>query len=434
MFLKKMHPAKLLVIGYLAYSIVGWLLLLIPICHTNHVSALDNFFVSLSAVSTTGLTTINISKEYSIWGQIVILLLVQLGGIGYLTLSSFVVLTVRHKISSFRKKIAAASFALPHGFSLYRFLYLVVIFTFVCEVIGAFALSLIFWQSGVDASIWNGLFYSVASFCTDGFSLFNDSLTAFRYNAGLIAVISLLSIFGSMGFIVFYDFYEKLKGNLDAISFTTKIILAATLSFLLLGTLIFLFLAEFPPEATMGQRWLIAFFQVMAAMTTAGFNTVDIGALFSPILLSLMFISLFGTSPSGTGGGLKNTTFATLLGLVKSLLQGKRGVVVWRRDIPSKAVHIATATSIAFGFVFGTALFFITITEHHPFLPLLYETMSALSNQGMSMGITPDLTSWGKAIMCILMLVGRTGVLTFGIAISSQGDEETHQKKEDLAL
>ena len=434
MILRALHPAKLLVLGYLIYALAGWLLLLLPICHKQPVSILDDFFVAISAVSTTGLATIDIGTVYSFFGQLVLLFLVQLGGLGYMTISSFIILRTTGELTGIRKKLTASNFSLPNDVLMKEFLHHVIIFTFICEAIGAVALSLLFYHAGVVNPIWNGIFHSVSSFSTAGLSLFNDSFVSFQFAGWMNAILITLCVLGSIGFIVCYDFYKKWAGEKDHLFFTTKIILWATSAFLLVGSTLFFFLETPPPGATIFDRWIAALFQIVTATTTTGYNTLDIGSLSSSLLLLLLFCSLFGASPAGTGGGLKNTTFIALLGLVKSIVQMRKSIFFWKHEIPWKRVRIATASSIFYGFILFPILFLLTLFEKGPFLPIFFEAVSALNNLGLSMGLTSNLTFSGKILISLLMLIGRTGVLTFGIAISGKKSTEGLKQASDLAL
>jgi len=431
----KLPPARNLLLGYLTYASIGWLLLLLPICHKQHVSALDNFFIATSAMSGTGLTTVDVGTEYSLLGQIIILLLIQAGGIGYMTFSSFVILATTKKLSHYRQKIASTTFSLPSEFSMHEFIINVAIFTFICEFIGTIALSVIFMQRGIEHSIWNGVFHSVSAFCTAGFSLFNDSFTGFKYDLWINITLSALSILGAVGFIVWLDLYKRVKGQKDHLTFITKVILSITFLFIFLGSLIFFFVEGPLADTTVYQRLMTSFFQTMSASTTVGLNTLDIGGLKEGTLVLLISLMVFGASPSGTGGGLKSTTFAALVGLVKSTVTGKNIVSFWNREIPPKRLRLATATFAYYAFVLTFSVFLLSLLENKRFVSIVFEAASALGTVGLSMGITSSLTDWGKLIITFLMFMGRVGILTFGIAISVQlKEEEEFQKDNELVF
>ena len=430
-WVSNLHPAKTIVIGYLLYAIVGWLFLLLPICHKKNVPALDHFFTALSAVSTTGLTTVDVGSVYNLFGQALICLMFQVGGIGYMTLISFIYLAIYDKLKNISRKVASASFSLPKDFNIRQFLFHVVVFTLFCEFVGAIALGFIFSNHGIENPIWNGIFHSVSAFCTAGFSLFSDSLVGFKYNISINLTLGILSMLGgSFGFIVLLDFYKIIRGERKRLLFTSKVIMAYSLGFIFLGTLIFFFLEGPDDSHSVYQKILTSFFQVMSASTTAGFNTLHIEDLTHASIILLFFLIFFGASPSGTGGGLKSTTFSALVALVKSTLQGKDSVTLWQRKIGLKPLRWATSSFTFYMFVVLCAVFFLDLTENKDFLPILFESASAMGTVGLSMGITSDLTSWGKGIICLLMLMGRSGVLTFAIAILNEKKEDTKFIKE----
>jgi trk system potassium uptake protein TrkH len=426
-----LRPERTVVIGYFACTLLGWLILLLPICHKKSVPPLDNFFTALSAVSTTGLSTVDVGTVYSFFGQIIIFLLFQVGGIGYMTFISFMYLAIRNKLQGITKKIASATFSLPKDFNIHQFLFHVVTFTLCCEFLGAIALSIIFSHHGIAHPIWNGVFHSVSAFCTAGFSLFSDSFVGFKYDIWVNLTLGLLSILGgSLGFIVWLDVYKRMKGERKRLLFTTKVIIAYSIGLIFMSTWVFFLVEGSDSSSSFYQRILSSFFQVMTAATTVGFNTLDIGNLGHASIILLFFLMFFGASPSGTGGGLKCTTLSALVAIVKCTLQRKSVVTLWRHEIGIQTVRLATASFTFYMFVILTAVFFLDLTDTKHFMPVLFETVSAMGNVGLSMGITSDLTVWGKGIICLLMLMGRAGVLTFAIAISNQLKEEEPYIKE----
>lgn len=421
--MKNLHPAKILVLGYLMYSIIGCFILSLPICHSKPIALLDNYFTAISAASTTGLATVDIGTQYNLLGQMVILLLVQLGGIGYMTFSSFIVLCTSQKLSAYRKKVGASSFPLPKDFSVQEFIFSVVIFSFLCELIGAILLGVIFWHNGVENWLWSGIFHSTSAFCTAGLSIFTDGFVPFQDSIPCNIVIDILALLGSLGFIVLIDFYKVSTGRKEALSFTTRVILVTTCFFLIIGTVLFFGLEHLSTEFSPFREWLVGSFQTISAMTTTGLNSIDIGTLSPSILILLAFLSTFGSAPSGTGGGLKNTTFATLVPFVKNTLKGQP-TTLWHHTISINRIKIATVAFIYYVFSVSIALFILSISEKHPILDIFFEAANALNNSGLSTGITDELSSFGKMFIALLMLMGRVGVLTFGVAISSQKDEK----------
>jgi len=434
--LERAHPAKLALLGYLSYSLIGWLLLCIPWVHKAgvQVSVLDNLFIATSAMSTTGLVTVSVSDSYNLAGQVIVLLLIQLGGIGYMTFGSFVVLSTKGTLTQARTLVGKTVFSLPESFRVDKFIRSVIFFTLLIESAGAFALYPILESAGDTSPAWSAIFHSVSAFCTAGFGLYNNSFENFAAHFWLNAVLSVLSFLGAVGFIVLVDYWRWLTGKVQRITLTSKIIISMTVWMIALGTLLVLFvepsLRDRPPE----ERLLTAFFQAITAMTTAGFNTVPIGTLSKATLLILLLLMFIGASPSGTGGGVKSTTISALLGVMRSALRGSQEITFWKHPVPIPRVLTAIA---AIGFysvmlLFGT--FLLELTQSFAFEQNLFEAASALGTVGLSTGITASLSPLGKLVVIFLMLTGRMGPITFSMALFFESPEDTETSDGDLAV
>ncbi|MEL6914152.1 MAG: potassium transporter TrkG [Pseudomonadota bacterium] len=429
------HPAKLLLFCYLIYILFGWVLLALPVLQEVPVRAIDTLFIATSAVSTTGLVTVDPGTSFTFAGELVILALIQLGGLGYMTLGSFAVVSLQHRMSTLREKTAKAAFSLPDHLEPLVFVRSVVIFTLIVEAIGAAVLFAIFLSEGVDRPLWSAIFHAVSAFCTAGFSLFSTSLEAFRDDTAFNLTIAALSLLGATGFLIVVDAWRMLMGRARHLGLYSKLIVRVTFWFTVAGT-VFLYVAEptlsaFPPA----ERLMAAFFQTMTATTTVGFNTHPIGALSQAVLLVLIFLMVFGASPAGTGGGLKTTTFAALVGLVKSRLKGRDAVRLSKRRIPQDKLELATASLAYYFGVLLIALVLLSLTEAGTALDLLlFEAISAMGTVGLSMGITGDLTDLGKLVVIVLMTAGRVGILTFGIALAAHDESRAEEEDNELVL
>lgn len=417
-WLGNIHPTRLVTLGYLTYMAVGWALLCLPAAQrANDVGSLDNLFTVTSAISTTGLTTVSMADRYTLFGQIVIALLIQLGGIGYMTVGSFIVLARGRPLSEVRSEIGQTVFSLPESFRIDKFILSVVKFTLLIEAVGAVALYAAFCHAGLQRPVWSAVFHSISSFCTAGFGLYNDSFVSHAGDVWINVIIAALSYLGAIGFIVCVDFSRMLRGKVTHMTLTSRIILTATLWLTVCGTALFFVIEpsirQLPPD----QRLLAAFFQCMAAMTTVGFNTVPIGSLCKASILLLTVLMVIGASPSGTGGGLKVTTFSAVVGLMKSALRGSNAVTFWRQTVPTHRVWLACASLGFYLAALTTGVFLLTLTENAPFDAVLFETASALGTVGLSMGITASLTALGKFIVILVMFCGRVGPLTLGVAL-----------------
>lgn len=432
------HPVKHVVLGYLAYILIGWMLLCLPFLHKSGAvaGALNHLFISTSAVSTTGLVTVSVSGTYNIIGQIVVLILIQLGGIGYMTFGSFIFLARNKPLSRERMNIANVVFALPESFKVYKFIKSVIIFTALIESAGAVILYILLQKAGVENALWSAIFHSVSSFCTAGFSLYDNSFENYSLHFGLNIVIAVLSYLGAIGFIVFVDVWRRLKGKIESVTLTTKIILWATFYVSIIGTLVFFITEPSIRQLPADKRLLASFFQAMTAMTTVGFNTIPIGSLSRASLLLIITLMVIGASPSGTGGGLKSTTFSALWGLAKSILKGKDEVSFWGRIIPEYRVRLASA-SFCFYVVFlliGTYL--LTLSDAAiDFEKILFEAASALGTVGLSTGITSSVTAMSKIILIGLMYAGRLGPLTLALSMfTGKQEKDASPKSDDLVI
>lgn len=433
--MRRVHPAKLIFAGYAFYMALGWALLCLPLSQASPVQALDNLFTAVSAVSTTGLVTVDPGSSYTLFGELVILLLIQAGGIGYMTISSFVMMATVQHLSPLRERLARTAFALPEEVSIGSFIRTVVVYTLAIEITGAALLYFQFSASGVENAAWSAIFHAVSAFCTAGFSLNPNSLEDFRGHFGVNVTISALSILGAMGFLIAWDVWRSLTRRSFQISFTSKVILKLTGAFLVAGTIVLFFvdagIAALPP----GERTLAAFFQTMTAMTTVGFNTHPISALVPAAIVLLFFLMAIGASPSGTGGGLKTTTFAAMLGLVRSTLRRRTQITFFNRAIAPARLQLAMASSAYFVMLMTPAIFILCITETgKAFEGLLFEAISAIGTVGLSTGITGALSDPGKLTIVLLMFAGRVGILTFGIALAAKEEDAGPRQQEDLLV
>lgn len=431
-----LSPQQNLLYGFLTYTLVGWSLLCLPIAHKLDVSALDSLFIATSAISTTGLVTVSVFDSYSWFGQFIVMLLFQIGGIGYMTFTTFIVLSKKSDLTHWHQRILNAEFTMPKGFQVKDFLKSVILFTVVIEIIGALCIYIAFTNAGVEHNfaLWSSIFHSVSAFCTAGFGLYNDSFEQFAGNPSINIILSILAICGSLGFIVVTDFWNRLSGKSRKITFTTKIILGAMALLLVFGT-IMLYLFEPAIEGQGGQRWMASFFQTMTALTTVGFNTVPLGSFATGSLLVIIFLMYIGASPSGTGGGMKTTTVTALIAIMWNRIRNNRHVTFLGRTIPLERLYVATSVFMLYASVIFLATFLLSLSEKIPLEQILFETTSAIGTVGLSTGITGSLQPLGKMVLITTMFVGRLGLLTFGLAILAKRNTlRTKKKSEDLAL
>lgn len=431
-FILRLSPQKNLLVSVLIYTFISWLVLSLPFMKKGGATFLDTLFTAAAAVSTTGLSTVNFAEFYSLPAKIFTLILIQVCAIGYMTISSFLYLSLSSRVYAKHRELLSAEFSLPDTINLKEFLWAVMIFTFFVESAGTAVLLSYFIHHGFTPlnALWYAVFHSVSAFCTAGFTLFPNSLESFATSPVINITISVLSLLGGMGFIVVTDIFNRLTRKTRHISYTTKIILATTLFLIVSGTL-----TVFLTNPHMKNSFMSSFFQAVSAMTTTGFNTVQINIFSMASLLIIMILMCIGASPSGTGGGIRTTTATALWAIVRNQLRKRNRVTFLGRVIPHPRLYAATTTFIFYMFVMLASLFVLVNTEKHPFAALLFETVSALGNVGYSMGITQNLTAAGKIVIILTMLIGRIGVLTFGMAIVSQENKrQPRAKEEDLAI
>jgi len=362
--------------------------------------------------------------------------LIQIGGIGYMTLTTYYLIFTTKKITHWHSKLIGAEFTLPNTIKIKDFIKSVIVFTLIMETIGAILFYFAFTDSGMGSlkAVWFSIFHSISSFCTAGFGLFNNGFESYQDNTFINTIISVLAISGSLGFIVITDLWYRIRGKSKEISFTTKIIIYGFLFLLFLGTLL-IYTTESSSILGSNSTLMTSFFQSMSAMTTVGFNTIPIGELSLPILLLVTFLMYIGASPSGTAGGMKITTLTAMLSILKSRLFGQKKITFLNRLIPFERIYVATSTFMLYTSLIFLFSFLLSYFENFSFNNILFEVASALGTVGLSTGITGDLSNIGKILIIILMFIGRVGVLTFGFALLQQKDNDSKKfRADDLAV
>jgi len=421
----KLTPTQILVLGYLAVTLAGALVLSLPVSSAegSWQSFVDALFLSVSGISTSGLSVVDISSYYSRFGQITLLAIFQIGGIGYMTFVIFVAYLLGIKLSRKTSIIAKQSLATKSYHMLGQFFVKVLIYTFTFEFIGAVILSL-YWmrEFTVFESIYLGIFHSISAFCTAGFSLFPNSLMNYQTNLPVNFVINVISIIGGLGFFVLADlynyYYQKLKKLVPRkLTLHTRLTLVITLVVMLTGSVVILLSENWSAGISFSEKVLMATFQSISASTTDGFNSLDIGLMSSTSLTILMILMFIGASPGSTGGGMKTTTLGTLIISVKSYLQGKSSVNLFRKELPENILIEAFTVFFLFASIALIDLIILAKTENDSYIRVLFEIISALGNTGLSTGITANLTYTGKIVLILTMFIGRVGPLTIGAAL-----------------
>lgn len=426
----------LLISGYFFLCVLCFALLQIPLVQNEDISLVDHIFFTLSIVSTTGLAPADFTATYNIWGQIMSLFFIQLGGIGYMALSSFIILKDYVRLPKISVQLLRMEFNLPQRYPLAQFIYAIFVFTVLIEALGAVILYMGFSQAGIESPLWQAIFHSISAFCTAGFSLFNDSMTSFQDNDLIRWTILILSLLGSIGFIVLLDFWNKLRQKRRSITLTSKIILIGTFSIWIIAAF-FLFISDPNLYAKGWEGVQLAVFQSISAHTTVGFNSYPLGELSLPAIFILINIMVVGASPAGTGGGIKTTSLTAIFAVLHAILRRKKRVTFLSREIPASNIHLAISTLVFYLLlmVVGSWLVLLYDSQRFGLAEILFEVASALSTVGLSTGITSEFSAGSKIILSMLMFIGRLGVLTFGFALISRAPLlRAKPKVEDIAV
>jgi trk system potassium uptake protein TrkH len=430
---RKMHPATILLSSYLLVIGIGTSLLLIPYATVSRdISLMDALFTATSAVCVTGLVVVDTGTFFTLFGQGVILTLIQLGGLGIMTFS----VTIFHLMGrqvSFRQRMAVQDvFAHTPREDIYHLLRAIFYFTGIAELIGA-GLLFIHWNGEYSwtTALYMAVFHSVSAFCNAGFSLLSNSFMDYRGELLLNLTICALIIFGGIGFPVIYDSYKTIfqrnKRRLK-LSIQTKTVLITTGILIVSGMVVFLGIEQnaLLQHETFSKSLLASFFQSVTCRT-AGFNTVDVAALNNTTLTFMIFLMFFGASPGSCGGGIKTTTLAVLGAFTWSRLRRKIRVNIFKKSIPHATVtksislvviSISLICMLFFLLLLSAPRDFINGAGHGQFLSYLFEVVSAFGTVGLSMGATAEINNWGKFLIFLMMLIGRVGVLTFSYVIA----------------
>ncbi|MFA5520248.1 MAG: potassium transporter TrkG [Castellaniella sp.] len=408
-------PPLILAAGFLALIALGTVLLALPIAAPTRLDPFHALFMATSAVTVTGLSVINPAHELTTFGQVVLIGLVQLGGLGFVTFAVLTALAMGRKLSLRQQALALQAFNQTNVARIQRTAATVIRISLVVELSAALVLTLWWWREmPFGSALGYGLFHAIAAFNNAGFSLFENSLTDFAADAVVLLTISALIILGGIGFSVLHNTWHK-KGRWAHLTPYARIILLGTLILNLTGFAL-LWLLEYSNDDTLGAlslqgQALSAWLQSVTART-AGFTSIDITLLRDSSTIVLMVLMFIGGGSLSTASGIKIGTFIILLAVVRSYLVQSRDVVLMKRSIEPETIHKSLAlvfVTMVFALV---GVFLLTVFEDRPFIDLLFEAISALSTTGMSRDLTPVLSLPSKAILITMMFAGRLGPLT----------------------
>lgn len=421
--LMKLSPPQILVLGFASIIMIGALLLMLPISSTsgNSLQFIDALFTATSATCVTGLVVMDTGTSFTVFGKTVIMVLIQIGGLGFMTMASLFALVLKRKISLRDRLILQEAMNQGSMEGIVRLIRRVLIYSLVIEGSAAILLAL---RWAIDMplgrAIYFGIFHAVSMFNNAGFDIFGDyrSLTGYVYDPLVNIVVMFLIVSGGIGFIVMSDLVEFRKTR--RLSLHSKVVLFTTTALILIGALV-IFIFEFTNTRTLGSlnfggKILSAFFQSVSPRT-AGANTVDIAGLRQATQFFMVILMFIGASPGSTGGGIKTTTFMIIIGAVIAMLRGREDIVLFRYRLAQERILKAlTITLLALLLVVSVSMVLST-TEDSNFLMILFETTSAFATVGLSMGLTPELSIIGKVLICLTMFAGRLGPLTLAYAL-----------------
>lgn len=453
------NPALLFVTSFILLIAIGAALFLLPNAATRPLSLVDAVFTSTSAVCVTGLSTIDVGRDLSAMGQWVLLLLIQLGGLGVMTFTSFFAFFFKGR-SSLEEQLRVRDLANTTLSGARAFIIQVIVFTLAVELAGA---ALIYWETGPDPftsfsdRLFFAVFHSVSAFNNAGFSTWSQGLydPAFRFNYGLLWVVALLFIFGGLGFGIVFNFSryvriwiaERVKRLFTGapcrryprvVNLSTRLVLLATLFLVVTGTLAILVfewnhgLAE---HTSWWGRLSTAFFTGVTPRT-AGFNVMDTGALTMPSIMVILLLMYVGASPGSTGGGIKTTTFGVATLNIFATARGRRRIEFFGREVSNLSTRRAFAAIVLSLIFLGLSISVIASLEGDlGLMPVAFECFSAFSTVGLSMGITTELGDAARLALVVVMFIGRVSALTLLVSVLRQVQVSKYRyPKEDILI
>ncbi|MBN2050576.1 MAG: TrkH family potassium uptake protein [Spirochaetales bacterium] len=429
------HPAQTILFSFLLVILVGTLFLMMPfsVRQGSGLGFLDALFTSTSAVCVTGLIVVDTATYFSVWGQVVILVLIQIGGLGIMMYSYFTLFVLRKAMSVEDKYLLSYMLSEEDMSGLSKSLVSILVITFLVEMLGALSLSGVFISSmPTGEALFYSVFHAVSAFCNAGFALFSDSLEGFRGSVTVNLTIALLIILGGISFAVILNVRDYVisrlknlgsgkKRAIKRLTLNSRIVLIGTAVLLLSGTLLFYALEHggVLRNLPLGRQYLAAFFQSVT-LRTAGFNTVPFGSLSTAVCLFMIVYMFIGAAPGGTAGGIKINTVAVMGAYVKAVLKNRQHVRISMYAVPDQRVLKAFLIFLFGIMVVSVGCFILTLTEDAPLVDILFETVSAFGTVGLSTGLTPLLSSMGRVVIILLMFTGRLGPLTILAAASKK--------------
>lgn len=416
----EMNPPRILALGFMTIILIGAVFLNLPTASVSgkSIGFIDALFTSASAVCVTGLVVVNTAEHWTVFGQVVILLLIQIGGLGIMTMATIFALVSGKKISLRERLVIKEQLNQESLSGLVKLVKYVVAMTLLIELIGAAVLSYVFVpEFGFKQGIWNSLFHSVSAFCNAGFDITGSSFMNYNDSTIAIVAICLLVVIGGLGFSVIIDLLRN--RSWERLSLHTRLVLLISSILVVIGTLLILVLEWNNPgtlkDLTLGDKLRAALFAAVVPRT-AGFNSIDVGAMMQATAFFTIILMFIGGSPGSTAGGIKTSTVGVVIMGTIAIIKGERDIEIYKKRIPQETVFKSLAiVTVGMGLIIGVS-FLLTLTESWGFLDTMFEATSAFATVGLSRGLTPNLSNAGKLIIIGTMYAGRVGPLTMAFA------------------
>lgn len=410
---------KIIFLGFCLIIFIGTVLLSLPISLKDgkEISIMTSFFTATSATCVTGLIRVDTYSHWSWFGQFVIIALIQIGGIGFMTLCIYILTLAKKKIGIISRSIMQNSISSPHVGGIVKITKFIILGTFIIESIGAFLLSLVFCpRFGFLKGIWFSIFHSISAFCNAGFDLMGtiepfNSLVSYQDSWYVNLIIMSLIVLGGLGFLVWRDIVNS-RFNFKKMRLHTKLVITVTLILIFGGTVV-IYLCE-QGNATI----LESMFQSVTART-AGFNSIDLSKIRESTQMILVILMFIGGSSGSTAGGIKTTTIAVLLVNIFNLFKQRKAVEVFHRRIEDEIIRTASCILMAYLVLTLVVALVICQIDNVPFVSALFESVSAMATVGLTVGITTQLSVFSQILLAILMIIGRVGSVTFLLAFAS---------------
>lgn len=440
-FLKKLSLSRKLILGFMGAILIGTLFLMMPFSSSGeeNISFLTALFTITSAVCVTGLSVIDVGKELSTAGQIILLIFIQLGGLGIMTFSSFILLLIGKKITYEERELLKEERNLENNGGILWFLKKIILTVVIIEGTGALFLALRFAQDmEIKKAVYYGIFHSVSAFCNAGFSLFSTNLEKYAGSFVVTMTTAYLIIIGGIGFTVIDSILFATRKKVKRFDLTSKVAILVSMILVILGTVLFLIL-EYNNRETIGEmsflkKILASFFQSVTTRT-AGFNSVPFGNLTEGSVFLFCILMFIGASPGSTGGGIKTTTFGVIIFYVISVVKKRESVVIFNRRIGWEVLNRAIVVLILALLYVGIITLIIVSIDEFTLEQTIFEVVSAFATTGLSLGITPELGTISRILIICTMFLGRLGPMTFALALGGSNKVDKIQfPKENILV